>query len=158
MLFKTKESQIGTEGTYYVNKTEESSTYFIPFVPGFNNSGFLDNKTISANATRSGYTTTQLFYTEYYTHNANGLLAARTLKDVIENQAKTLLPDLDRRSFVLVDRSWAGAGASSAATITNLERTYDNMKSTISMAMGLSMYGFSNIMVDACGTKGDFDE
>ena len=31
------------------------------------------------------------------------------------------------------------------------------MKSTISMAMGLSMFGFSNIMVDACGTKGDFD-
>ena len=32
------------------------------------------------------------------------------------------------------------------------------MKSTVSMAMGLSMFGFSNIMVDACGTKGTFDE
>lgn len=37
-------------------------------------------------------------------------------------------------------------------------RTQDDINNTISMAMQLSMYGFSNIMIDACGTKGPFDE
>ena len=26
------------------------------------------------------------------------------------------------------------------------------------MAMGMSMYGFSNVMIDVCGTKGALDE
>lgn len=64
----------------------------------------------------------------------------------------------NRRAAFLIDSSWAGSGAYGIGLITNIERTWEAMKSTISMAFGLSMFGFSNIMVDACGTKGKFDE
>jgi alpha-glucosidase (family GH31 glycosyl hydrolase) len=52
------------------------------------------------------------------------------------------------------DTTWAGSGAYGAALITNVRRTYEDLKNTISMAQGLSMYGFSNIITDVCGTKG----
>lgn len=54
------------------------------------------------------------------------------------------------------DVTWAGSGKYAAAQITKLERTYESMKISISMAMQLSLYGFSSIMVDAGGSLGEF--
>ena len=51
MLFGTKESQIGTEGTYLVEKDLKDPSYLkIPFVPGYKNSDYLDTMTVSPDA------------------------------------------------------------------------------------------------------------
>ena len=63
-----------------------------------------------------------------------------------------------KRSLIFSDTTWAGSGSMSAGLITNLNRTYTDMKNSIAMAMGLSMYGISNTVVDVCGSKGPLDE
>ena len=131
------------------------SWYYLPFIPGFNNSGYLDTKTISANATRENYNAdTDPGLMEYYLHNSNGHLAVKLVQDIFVNKAKL---GLNSRPVILSDSTWAGSGQYAVGLITNIGRTWAEMKSTISMAMGLSMFGFSNIMVDACGTKGKLD-
>ena len=52
---------------------KEASLYYIPFTPGFNNSGYIDTRTISPNATR--YTISEdPAMLEYYLHNGNSLM------------------------------------------------------------------------------------
>jgi len=58
------------------------------------------------------------------------------------------------RPLVFSESTWAGSGAFGAAVITDLARTWDNLKTTISMQMSMSMYGLQNTVVDACGTYG----
>ena len=50
-LFGTKESQVGLNGTYLVEEDLLVKSYkYIPFVPGYNNSEYLDTMTISPDA------------------------------------------------------------------------------------------------------------
>lgn len=60
--------------------------------------------------------------------------------------------------MVITDSSFSGAQKTSIAAVTNLDRSYIDMQRTIPQAIGLSMFGYNNVMVDACGTKGPFDE
>ena len=49
------EESLGQDGTYLINSNpKENSYYEIPFIPGFNNSQYIDTMTISPNATRKG--------------------------------------------------------------------------------------------------------
>lgn len=73
--------------------------------------------------------------------------------DAMNNQ-----PNEKRRGFNLCEGSWASSGQYCAATITKLNRTWENMNHTIAMAMSLSMYGFNQISIDSCGTFGNFTE
>lgn len=58
----------------------------------------------------------------------------------------------------MTNTTWVGSHKYAAAQITNLERTNESMKKSISMAMQLSLFGFSSIMVDAGGSLGNFSE
>jgi alpha-glucosidase (family GH31 glycosyl hydrolase) len=69
----------------------------------------------------------------------------------IQKQAK-------QRVLSLCTASWAGSNQYCAGVISQLDRTYQNMKNTVGMAMSMSTYGFNQIMVDVCGSSGDFDE
>lgn len=60
--------------------------------------------------------------------------------------------------MIYTETTYAGSGSMSAGLITKLERTWESLKNTISMAMGLSMYGISNTVVDVCGTVGELDQ
>jgi hypothetical protein len=42
--------------------------------------------------------------------------------------------------------------------VGKLNRTWSNMKNSVSMAMSLSMYGFSTVVLDQCGGIGKLDE
>lgn len=131
-------------------KQDKKSFIELPFTPGYNNTGenHIDYKTVSPSATRAGFDATDNpVLREYYIHNANSHLGVRIMNKV---GAELTL----KRPAILTSSSWAGSGSYSIGLITNLERSRANMKTTISMAYGLSMYGFSNIMVDVCGTKG----
>lgn len=56
------------------------------------------------------------------------------------------------------DCSWAGSGLYSIPLVSNLQRTEEAMKTSISMGMQLSLYGFNSILFDVCGSIGDFNE
>lgn len=65
-----------------MNTTQtEKSYYYVPFIPGFDQTKYLDNKTVSPNATHHGFDkdSTQI---EYFLHNANGHMGIKTLNRV----------------------------------------------------------------------------
>ncbi len=55
-ILTLNEGEVGSYEPYLINKTEEDypSTYYLPFIPNFKSSFYLDNMTISLNATHSG--------------------------------------------------------------------------------------------------------
>lgn len=64
----------------------------------------------------------------------------------------------EQRTLVYTDSTWAGSGTVGAALVTNIYRSWENMRNTIAMVMQLNMYGLSNTVVDLCGTRGPRDE
>lgn len=55
-MLKLNEDSVGTYAPYLVNNTvsEEVSTYYLPFIPNFDYSLYLDNMTVSLNASQGG--------------------------------------------------------------------------------------------------------
>ena len=70
-------------------------------------------------------------------------------KNILKNNSRPLL---------FSDASWAGSGAHSVALITDLYRSWSDMKNVISQVLSLSMYGMTATMVDTCGSLGPIDE
>jgi len=62
------------------------------------------------------------------------------------------------RPFYLTEASWAGSGSLTGGILTNLMRTWDNMKNVINTVYSMSMFGYGNTMVDVCGSLGPLDE
>lgn len=56
LLFNQTEEEIGYNETYLLNTTQtEKSYYYVPFIPGFDQTQYLDNRTVSPNATHYGF-------------------------------------------------------------------------------------------------------
>ena len=65
---------------------------------------------------------------------------------------------LGNRPFIFSDSTWAGSGRNGASVaLTNMWREWKNLRTSISMAMGFSMYGLHNTASDVCGALGPFD-
>jgi len=62
------------------------------------------------------------------------------------------------RALVFSDSTWAGSGAFGGAVLTDIERTWDNLRYTIAMTMSMNMFGVQNTVSDVCGTFGAWDE
>jgi len=54
--------------------------------------------------------------------------------------------------------SWLGSQTYGVALLTDLHRNWTNLNTSIAQAYTLSMSGYSNFMVDACGSAGEMDE
>jgi alpha-glucosidase (family GH31 glycosyl hydrolase) len=86
------------------------STYYLPFIPGYDNSGNLDNMAISLNATHSFSGAIGDFdYTEYNVHNLFGHMMAMYTQYFLQStiQSSTTWND---RPFVLSRSTFAGSG------------------------------------------------
>lgn len=113
------------------------STYFLPFLPNFAYSKYMDNRTVSLNAT---YTKSS----NLFIHNT---IAHRTFQVISPNtQVGTV------RQFQMSDASWVGSGSMVAGIINNLLRDWTSLTNAIQMALGLSMYGINNVVLDVCGS------
>jgi alpha-glucosidase (family GH31 glycosyl hydrolase) len=80
-------------------------------------------------------------------------MGLKTLSNVVNQNLTTFT----KRPIIYADSTWAGSGAYGAALITNVYRSWENLRNSIAMAIGLSMYGFSNTVTDVCGTIGPLD-
>jgi alpha-glucosidase (family GH31 glycosyl hydrolase) len=103
----------------------------------------LDNKTISLNSTHS-YGNDKI--AELYVHNGNAHLQLKKTWNawLATNDSTT------KRPLLFTEASWAGSGAFSVGLVTNLYRNWDSLRYLIDHALGLSISGMSNLMIDAC--------
>lgn len=88
-----------------------------------------------------------------FLHNINGHASLQLTQATLKSNAKTSA----NKPLIFTESTYPGSGAYGAALITDQLRTWDNLKNTISMAMGLSLYGIGNTMVDSCGSLGKLD-
>lgn len=144
------EDNIGSYQPYVINKDQSKiSFYDLPFQPQPYN---LDTFTVSLNSSQGGGETPKI--NNYYIHNVN---SHRALQKVSDSVAK-IEEVKDKRALLFSDSSWAGSGSKAVALVTDMQRTWTNLRGLIAQAMGLSLFGMSNTMVDGCGSLGKMDE
>lgn len=145
------ENSMGTYEPYTINDDQTFySLYNLPYIP-FKSS--IDYMTISPNATQGGggeTTTTRSMFVK----NANG---HRTLQKMSASWSK-IDAVKNRRSLLFTDSTWSGSGAYGISLITDMSRSWINLRGLIAQAMSLSLAGQSNFMVDGCGSLGQLDE
>jgi len=146
------------EGSYKINHDQSViSSYDIPFIGGFFWSGNPDNESISLNATHSFMQDgKQQVENELFVHNVNGHMNLKAVYNALVDPASTFYSG--QRPFLFSDSTWLGSGHLGAVALTDMWRDWPSLRSTISMAMSLSMEGVSNIASDVCGSLGDMDE
>lgn len=103
---------------------EYPSTYYLPFLPTYKESGYLDNMTISLNATQGGSDK----ISNLYVHNG---VAQRALQKTY--QALTNVSDsTTKRPLLVTEASWAGSGAYGVALITDIYRSWESLRYIVS--------------------------
>jgi hypothetical protein len=83
----------------------------------FNTTGFLDNQTISLNATHAG-----ALNVDYLTHNANGHMGLKRLWNVLTTN--TSYSQWPNRALVFSESTFPGSGSFGAALISYQNRTW----------------------------------
>ena len=148
---------VGFYSSYQINNSTQSaqdlSTYYLPFIPGYKYSGALDNMSISLNATLGDSTGGGRYSALLVRNGISAFAIKRTYKAMVSSVQKD-----QTRPLLFSDASWAGSGQYSAALLTDLYRSWDNLQDLISQVLSLSMYGFSATMVDTCGSLGPMNE
>ena len=151
------EEMVGFYSSYQINNSTQSaqdlSTYYLPFIPGYKYSGALDNMSISLNATLGDSTGGGRYSALLVRNGISAFAIKRTYKAMVSSVQKG-----KTRPLLFSDASWAGSGQYSAALLTDLYRSWDNLQDLISQVLSLSMYGFSATMVDTCGSLGPMNE
>jgi alpha-glucosidase (family GH31 glycosyl hydrolase) len=160
MLDDETEENIGNYEPYLINTTNGSPSYrYIPFIPGFNQSGYLDNQTIGLHATHNKDAVEgRLNETEFFIHNANGHMSLKRITNALKNITLYSGAAANKRILVLSESTFPGSGNLGGALITDVYRSWDNLKNTLSQVLQLSMAGVSNVVTDTCGSLGPLDE
>ena len=83
------------------------STYYVPFDPGFKNAGFLDNMTLSLNATNYDSRANKT-YQQYDTHSLFALMQGNATYRFLTESEK--YPNTDDRPFILSRSTFASQG------------------------------------------------
>jgi len=123
----------------------------LPFVPAYAYSGYLDNMSISLNATVGD----DLGGGRYSTLQAKNGMAGFAIKRTAAAYGATRNRS---RPLIFAEASWAGSGSYSAALVTDQYRSWTDLQSVIPSVVAMSMYGHSATMVDTCGSLGPMDE
>ena len=148
------EEQVGNFEPYMVNTDQkERSTYYLPYIPGFKESGNLDNHTISLNGTHFGNDKNS---SEYFVHNANGHMGLKRLQHIL--QTNVGYSQNAKRALIYSESTFPGSGSFGAALVTDLYRSWSNLRTMIAQVMTLSVSGVSNVVTDICGSMGPLDE
>lgn len=96
--------------------------------------------------------------TEFYVHNANGHMALKRVSKTLNNATWFNTSLTNKRAFVFSESTFPGSGNLGGALLTNLNRTWANLRNTVSQVMALSISGISNVVSDTCGSLGPLDE
>ena len=90
-------------------------------------------------------------------HNGNPQRALQITREILTDSTVNDQSNA-KRPLLLSESSWVGSGSLGVAVITDLYRSWESLKFMINQAISMSMYGFSNTMVDTCGSLGPIDE
>ena len=121
------------------------STYNLPFIPGYANSGNLDSSSISLNATHD-----ESGLTEYDLHSLNGLVETEfTYTFFTTNYAHK-----DERPFILSRSTFPGSGRYASHWLGDNWRDWSYMKQSIAGIMSMNMFGIPHTGADICGFFG----
>ena len=77
-----------------------------------------------------------------------------SLKEVTNSQKTSASTT---RPFVFSDSTWAGSGHMGAVSLSDMQRSWKNLRTSISQVMSFSMYGVSNVASEICGSIGALD-
>jgi alpha-glucosidase (family GH31 glycosyl hydrolase) len=82
------------------------------------------------------------------------------LKRIVKALNSTLYSGapLNKRVLLLSESTFPGSGNLGGALITDVYRSWDNLKTTLSQVLQLSTAGVSNVVTDTCGSLGPLDE
>ena len=140
------EETLGGFAPYQINEDQSNfSLYDLPYLPTQHN---LDQDTISLNATHGS-----LLKPNLYLHNVNAHAHLKLLNKTFMELSKTN----GQKPFIQTDATFPGSGAYGAGLITDMMRSWDNLRGVISQAMSLSLFGIGNTVVDSCGSLGKMD-
>mmetsp|Transcript_21812 Transcript_21812/g.16163 ORF Transcript_21812/g.16163 Transcript_21812/m.16163 type:complete len:194 (+) Transcript_21812:1383-1964(+) len=142
---------IGTETDWFGGYADQGdeSTYFLPFISGFNYGGNYDNMSLSLNATHASNGET-----EYNLHNLYGHMMSKTTNQYL----KTDYPHTDERPFVLTRSSFAGTGQYSSHWLGDNWRDWSYMRYSIAGMMNFNMFGITHVGADVCGFFGELKD
>ena len=122
---------------------KDNSTYKLPFVPGFPQSGNYDQQSLSLNATHSGN------IQEYNLHNlyAHGMMNATSVGAKLNN---------DKRPFLLTRGSFASTSRFAASQPhTNNQRSWDSLYFGLQSVLRSQIFGMPHTGSDVCGFSSD---
>lgn len=125
------------------------STYNMPFVPGFNYGGNLDNMSLSLNATHPS-----IGAIEYDVHNLYGLMMAKTTHEFMTSNT-TEYSNADNRPFLLSRSTFSGSGRYTSHWLGDNWRDWNYLTYSIAGIMNMNMYGIPHVGADVCGFFGE---
>jgi len=125
-----------------------SSTYFLPFIPGFSYGGNLDNMTISLNGTQTDLSNT---YKLYDTHNLYGHMMASAANTFMVHDYETN----DQRPFILARSTFTGTGRWAQHWLGDNWRQWEYLRYSIAGLLNFNMFGIPFVGADICGFNGE---
>ncbi len=134
---------------YSFQYQKEPSTYYLPFIPGYDNSGNFDNMAISLNATHPGLGQ----FTEYNVHNLFGHMMAMYTQYFLGSA--NYFENWNNRPFVLSRSTFAGSGQYASHWLGDNWRSWDYLRYSIAGIMNMNMFGVPHVGADVCGFFGN---
>lgn len=132
--------------SYPQNEVNESSTYFLPFIPSlvFN----FDNMTMALNATHP-----ESNYTQFDTHSLFGHMQAMTTYNALSTANDSRLEGFaNSLQFILSRSTFSGSGQYASHSSGDIMRTWEDMKWSIASLMNFNMFGIPHTGADVCGS------
>ena len=121
----------------------------MPFIPGYNNGGNLDNMALSLNATHS-----HPLLTEYNVHNLFGHMMTNYTQAFLQNKIYNS-ENFNNRAFILSRSTFAGSGQHASHWLGDNWRSWAYMRYSIAGVMNMNMFGVPHAGADICGFFGN---
>jgi len=122
----------------------------IPFTPGFENGGPIDNLTVKMGLLHSGFADYENPHPngvpEFYVHNLNGLQHHKTVHELLRTNQTA-------RTNVYSESTWPGTGLIGGSWTQPLELNWDSLTSVIAQAMNMALSGVNNWVTEVCGIE-----
>jgi len=134
-----------------IGDQKTNNTYMLPFIPGYQSTGYPDNETLSLNATTND-TGQGVIATFYNVHSVFGRLQQRATDFILgDNKYFT---DSWKRRFVLSRSTFPSSGTNGGHFTGSIMRDWDAMKYSIASLMNFNMFGIQMTGAEVCGFQG----
>ena len=119
----------------------------MPFIPGFNYGGNLDNMSLSLNATSPS-----INEIEYNLHNLYGLMMSKTTKGFMTSNT-TEYPNAGNRPFLLSRSTFSGSGKYTSHWLGDNWRDWKYLTYSIAGIMNMNLFGIPHISLSLAYPK-----